>query len=56
MVTALHNMSNNMNHYYQQLVQYDMHDGGWEENGAAIRLLDMMIRGLGERTLKNMFR
>jgi len=22
-----------MNHYYQQLVQYDMYGGGWEEKG-----------------------
>ncbi len=33
MVTALYNAPNTMNHYYQQLVQYDMYGGGWEEKG-----------------------
>ena len=33
MVTALYNAPNTMNHYYQQLVQYDMYGGGWQEKG-----------------------
>lgn len=31
MITALYNAPNTMNHYYQQMVNYDMYGGGWED-------------------------
>jgi hypothetical protein len=32
MVTALYNAPNTINHYYEQEVKYDMHNGAWEDD------------------------
>ena len=33
LITALYNAPTTINHHYQQLVQYDMYGGGWQEKG-----------------------
>ena len=33
LITALYNAPSTINHHYQQMVQYDMYGGGWQEKG-----------------------